>query len=53
MVKNPTVSMTQIAYQLGISKRKTLDNITKLKVLGFVNRVGSPKGGSWIVKENR
>lgn len=42
---NNTISMSQIANEIGISKRKVLDNINKLKSLGLIRRVGPAKGG--------
>ncbi len=51
--QNKTVSMSEIADNLGISKRKVLDNINKLKKLGLIRRVGSPKSGHWeIINKN-
>ncbi len=43
--------MLQIAEQIGISKRKVLDNINKLKAMGIVIRSGSKKGGHWKIIE--
>jgi predicted HTH transcriptional regulator len=34
---------------IGISKRKILDNISKLKKAGFIRRIGPAKGGQWEV----
>lgn len=39
--------MSEIANEIGISKRKVLDNINKLKSLGLIRRVGPAKGGYW------
>lgn len=47
--QNKTVSMAEMAKSIGISKRKVLDNINKLKKLGLVRRIGPAKGGHWEV----
>jgi ATP-dependent DNA helicase RecG len=52
MRANPTISASQLAEKIGISKRKILENISKLKLLGLVQRIGSAKGGYWIVVEH-
>ena len=49
--QNKTASMAEVAKNIGISKRKVLDNINKLKKMGLIRRVGSPKGGHWEVIE--
>jgi ATP-dependent DNA helicase RecG len=45
--RDPYVSAQKIAEQIGISSRKTEDNIKKLKGLGLLERIGSPKSGYW------
>jgi len=42
--------MSELANKIGISKRKVLDNINKLKKMGLLERIGPAKGGSWKVK---
>jgi predicted HTH transcriptional regulator len=51
--KDPYISAQKIAEQIGISSRKTEDNIKKLKGLGMLERIGNPKTGYWhlIYKE--
>ncbi len=49
IVKNPKISAQKIAEQIGISSRKTENNIKKLKRLGLLERVGNPKSGYWKV----
>ena len=49
--KNPYVSARELAQIIGISHRKTQENIAKLKEYGFIERVGPAKGGYW--KTNR
>ncbi len=41
--------MSEIANIIGISKRKVLDNINKLKKLGLISRIGPSKGGYWKI----
>jgi ATP-dependent DNA helicase RecG len=38
---------------VGISKRKILDNINKLKELGLIIRIGNNKSGYWKIIENK
>ena len=45
--KNPYISAQKMAEQIGISSRKTEDNIKKLKRLGLLERIGNPKTGYW------
>lgn len=46
---NKRVSTAQMADNIGISKRKILDNISKLKQAGLIERKGPAKGGQWEV----
>lgn len=41
--------ITELARQIGISKRKILDNINKLKEQNLLRRVGENKTGYWEV----
>ena len=41
--------MSEIAENIGISKRKVLDNINKLKNRGLIKRIGPAKGGHWEI----
>jgi len=52
MSENKKVTTSRIADNIGISKRKVLDNINKLKLLGFIKRIGSAKGGHWEISIN-
>lgn len=45
----PTVSAEELGTALGISKRAVLKQIDKLKKQGRLRRIGSAKGGHWIV----
>jgi ATP-dependent DNA helicase RecG len=49
IAQDSTVSMSQMSEHIGISKRKVLDNINKLKAMGIVIRVGKKKGGHWQI----
>ena len=50
MVKTPTISAKIISEHIGMTSRGVQKNIDTLKRNGFVERVGSPKGGHWVVK---
>ena len=52
MKANPTISARSIAEKIGIAPRNVERNISALKKLGFVKRVGSAKGGRWIIKSS-
>ena len=49
MQKNPYISAKVLADIVGISVRKIETNIKKLKDLGIIERIGSPKGGHWKI----
>ena len=50
--QNKFISASQMANEVGISKRKIIDNLNKLKEKNIVKRVGSAKGGYWkVLKE--
>jgi len=48
--KNNKVSIAEMAKAIGISKRKILDNINKLKEMGLLERIGDNKTGHWKLK---
>ena len=50
MRENPTVSANTIAEIIKITPRGVEKNIRELKIAGVIDRVGSPKGGRWVVK---
>jgi ATP-dependent DNA helicase RecG len=50
MSANPTTTASQIAESIGISKRQVEANISKLRSLGMIERVGARRSGYWIVK---
>ena len=45
--KNPHISAREISKVIGISQRKTEENISKLKQKGILKRIGPDKGGYW------
>ena len=50
--KNPYITSLELAGILGISGRKTKENIKKLKEKALLRRIGPDKGGHWeIIKE--
>jgi ATP-dependent DNA helicase RecG len=50
--KNTYITAQQLSDILGISLRKTKENLSKLKERGIIRRVGPDKGGYWeIIKE--
>jgi len=46
-----TITIDKMADTLGISTTAIENNIRKLKKKGLLNRIGSPKGGFWNIKE--
>ena len=48
--QNPSASQAEVAAKLGISVNAAKYYIRKLRVLGHLERVGSPQKGKWIVK---
>jgi ATP-dependent DNA helicase RecG len=54
MQKDPYTSAKVLAEKVGISVRKIETNISKLKDLGYIERIGPAKGGHWkIIKNNK
>ena len=50
MSENPKISAKAIAAEIGIASRNVEVNIKSLKKAGLIERIGSAKGGHWIVK---
>ena len=48
--RDPKASAKTIASEIGIAQRNVEAHIKVLKQNGLVERVGSPKGGHWLVK---
>lgn len=49
--KNPFVTASELSEILGISLRKTKENMRKLHEAGLIRRIGPDKGGHWEVVE--
>jgi ATP-dependent DNA helicase RecG len=49
MIKNPHIIKEEIINNLDIGKTAVDNNISKLKKLGLLKRVGSDKSGHWEV----
>jgi len=49
---DPYASAINISKSIGISHRKTQENLRKLKSMGILERVGPDKGGYWVVTKN-
>ena len=49
IAKDSAISAQELAELIGISHRKTQDNLAKLKDMGVLKRVGPDKGGHWEV----
>ncbi len=53
MSENPYIDGELLSELLGISLRKTRENIAKLKDKGLLRRIGPDKGGYWEVVKNK
>ena len=51
ILENDQISMIELSVKVGISKRKILDNINKLRKMKMVDREGNNKKGFWIIKK--
>ena len=49
--ENSRISARELSYKVGISARKTEENISKLKKKGLLKRIGSARGGHWEITE--
>ena len=52
MEKDSFITAVSLAKILGISLRKTKENIKKLQQKGLIRRIGPDKGGHWQITEN-
>lgn len=52
MASNPEITAGQLAEIVGVTKRQVESNISKLKILGVIERVGARKSGRWVVKQS-
>ncbi|MCL2204332.1 MAG: HTH domain-containing protein [Defluviitaleaceae bacterium] len=50
LAKSPHLTIKELADKLQINERNARKNIKVLKDMGIVERVGSKKSGSWLVK---
>jgi Fic family protein len=51
LIAQPTISAKRIAEEVGITPRGVQKSIDVLKKRGVVERIGSAKGGRWLVKK--
>jgi Fic family protein len=51
LIAQPTISAKRIAEEMGMSSRGVQKSIDALKKRGLVERIGSAKGGRWLVKK--
>jgi ATP-dependent DNA helicase RecG len=49
IANNKFATAIEISKEVGISHRKTQENIAKLKELGLLKRIGPAKGGHWQI----
>lgn len=49
--ENPEITVAELSELLGISLRKTKENMRKLREAGLIRRIGPDKGGHWEVVE--
>jgi predicted HTH transcriptional regulator len=47
--RDPNLTITELSEIVGIAERNISENLKKLQELGLLERVGSRKGGKWIV----
>ena len=47
---NPSITASELSKEIDISIRKIQENISKLKSLGLLVRIGPDKGGHWEVR---
>lgn len=52
MEKDSFITAVSLAKILGISLRKTKENIKKLQQKGLIRRIGPDKGGHWQITKN-
>ena len=48
--RDPNLTIPELAEIVGIAGRNIAENLKKLQELGLLERVGSRKGGKWIVR---
>ena len=50
VASNPYITQQQLSQQVGISPKNIRLNMSRLKSLGLLRRIGPDKGGHWEVK---
>jgi len=50
LIKNPEITLDQLATEIGMSISGIKKNINQLKKLGIIERKGSDKTGYWEIK---
>lgn len=50
--ENPSITQGELAVKLGVTRDGVSYNIKKLKEQGKLERVGSTKNGTWLVKQS-
>jgi ATP-dependent DNA helicase RecG len=51
MQKNPKITAKMLAEILGIADRNVKNHLKSLKQARLIERIGSAKGGHWVVKQ--
>ncbi|MDN5081981.1 RNA-binding domain-containing protein [Aliarcobacter butzleri] len=51
MSENNNITQSELSNLIGINEKNIRNNIKKLKDLGLIQRIGSPKNGYWEVKK--
>ena len=51
--QNPNMSTTELAEQIGISRRAVAKHVAVLQSFGVLRRIGPDKGGHWEVVDGR
>ena len=46
---NPNINRNELSEQIGVSLKNIQKHINKLKQIGYIKRIGSPKYGHWEV----
>ena len=52
IIENPEITIEQIARLIQVTKRSVEGNISQLKKIGIIERVGARKKGYWVVKKS-
>lgn len=48
--ENPNITQNKLAERLGLTRDGVSCNIKKLREQGKIERIGSTKSGTWVVK---